>query len=88
VENALRVTPAGGLVIDAAAGRLTVSDAGPGIAAEDLPHAFERFHLRRKDGGASADGSGIGLAIVRELTEAMGGSVEAQSELGRGAAST
>ena len=84
VDNAVRVTPAGGEVtIAAEPGRLRVSDTGPGIAPEDLPHAFERFHLHRRAG--SRDGTGIGLAIVRELTEAMGGSVSVRSEPGGGA---
>ena len=49
---------------------------GPGHPAEEIPRAFERFHLRRRVGRGSPDGAGLGLAIVRELTEAMGGSVE------------
>lgn len=86
VENAIRVTPAGGTVaIAAGPGRLTVADTGPGIPAEDLPHAFERFHLHRRHSRGAPDGSGLGLAIVRELTEAMGGSVAVRSEPGRGA---
>jgi len=89
VENAIRVTPAGGTVtVSAAPGAITVSDTGPGIPAEDLEHAFDRFHLRRRHGRGSPDGAGLGLAIVRELTEAMGGSVAVESSPGAGATFT
>lgn len=89
VENAIRVTPAGGRVtVSAAPGSIVVSDTGPGIPAEDLEHAFDRFHLRRCHGRGSPDGAGLGLAIVRELTEAMGGSVAVTSADGQGATFT
>ena len=85
VENALRSTPRGGSVrILAGPGRLEVVDDGPGIAAEDLPHAFERFYLYDRATDGRRAGTGLGLAIVGELAEAMGGSVEAQSEPGVG----
>jgi two-component system sensor histidine kinase BaeS len=80
VENALRETPAGGSVtVEADGARLLVSDTGPGIAAEDLPHAFERFYLYDKIGRDRLIGSGLGLAIVRQLATAMGGEVGVQS---------
>jgi two-component system sensor histidine kinase BaeS len=86
IENAIRMTPAGGRVeIEVAPGRVVVADTGPGIAGEDVPHAFERFHLRDRSGADPGEGSGLGLAIVRELTEAMGGSVELTSTPGSGA---
>ena len=49
------------------AGLLSVADTGPGIAADDLPHAFERFYLYDKVGKDRPVGSGLGLAIVRQL---------------------
>jgi two-component system sensor histidine kinase BaeS len=80
VENALRATPAGGSVTVAAEGaRLVVSDTGPGIPADDLPHAFERFYLYDKVGRDRLIGSGLGLAIVRQLATAMGGAVGVES---------
>jgi len=86
IENAIRVTPEGGTVTASAepAG-FTIADSGPGIPAAELPHTFERFHLRDRLGQGSASGAGVGLAIVRELTEAMGGTVQAESPPGDGA---
>jgi signal transduction histidine kinase len=55
--------------------RITVSDDGPGVAADRLPHIFERFY--RAGAGASRPGSGLGLAIVTEVANAHGGTAEA-----------
>ena len=86
VENALRESPAGGTVtVRAEPGRLLVIDAGPGIAAEDIPRVFERFYLYDKIGKDRPVGSGLGLAIVRQLVVAMGGTVRVESGLGEGA---
>lgn len=60
--------------------RITISDDGPGIAAADLPHVFDRLWR----GSANVGGSGIGLAIVREIVQAHGGSVDVESEFGAG----
>jgi two-component system, OmpR family, sensor histidine kinase BaeS len=86
LANALRHTPAGGAVtidvgMDGGEALLVVRDTGEGIAAEDLPRVFDRFH-RRADSG----GSGLGLAIVRDLAAAHGGSVSVESDgiAGRG----
>jgi len=90
VSNALRHTPTGGSVTlrvgpadDAV--RITVSDTGEGIAAEDLPFVFDRFwrsdRSRSKLGGA---GSGLGLAIVRQLVQAHGGEISVWSKPGQG----
>lgn len=76
VENALRVTPAGGRVQVRAAGTtLWVEDTGPGLTPDDRDHAFDRFFLYRRYGADRPVGSGLGLAVVRELVHAMGGEV-------------
>jgi signal transduction histidine kinase len=80
VENAIRVSPEGGTVtIEVGPGEVRVSDQGPGIPEEEVPRAFERFHLRARAGGGSEGGAGLGLAIVRELTEAMSGTVDVEN---------
>jgi two-component system, OmpR family, sensor kinase len=80
VENALRETPAGGAVTVAAQpSALVVADTGPGIPADDIPHAFERFYLYDKVGKDRPVGSGLGLAIVKQLATAMGGDVRVES---------
>jgi signal transduction histidine kinase len=86
LDNGIRVSPSGGAVtIAAAPGELRVSDRGPGIPEAELPQAFERFHLRARTGNGSPEGAGLGLAIVRELTETMGGTVTAENLPGGGA---
>jgi two-component system, OmpR family, sensor kinase len=80
VENALRVTPAGGSVrVVASAGSIAVEDTGPGLQAEELPRAFERFYLYSRYGRERPVGTGLGLAIVKQLAEGMGGSVAVSS---------
>lgn len=86
VDNALRATPPDGRVtIEVASGALTVRDTGPGLAPDDLPHAFDRFYLHEKLARGRHDGTGLGLAVVGELAAAMGGSASVESELGHGA---
>ncbi len=86
VSNALRHAPKSGRVaVSAAAGggsvQISVADDGPGIAAEDLPHIFDRFW---RGGGVRVDGSGLGLAIARELVRAHGGRIWVESAPGVG----
>ncbi|MEU1404585.1 HAMP domain-containing sensor histidine kinase [Streptomyces sp. NPDC005728] len=93
VSNALRHTPADGTVTLAARREgedvvLTVTDTGPGIAPEDLPHVFDRFWRAEKSRSRRTGGSGLGLPIVRHLVAAHGGTAEAASEPGRGAVFT
>jgi two-component system sensor histidine kinase BaeS len=63
-----------------------VVDQGPGIAAEDLPHAFDRGYLWARYRGTRVVGSGLGLAIVRALCDAMGVAIRADSGDGGGLA--
>jgi signal transduction histidine kinase len=60
-----------------------VSDSGPGIPAEDLPHMFEKYH-HRAAGNRHPEGSGLGLFIVKAVVEAHGGTVDVRSIPGRG----
>lgn len=62
----------------------SVSDTGVGIPASELPHVFERFHRVEGQRGRTHEGSGIGLALVRELVNLLGGEVKATSEVDRG----
>ena len=83
VENALRLTPAGGSVrIVTAPGSIRVEDTGPGLKPEELGQAFERFYLHSRYGRERPVGTGLGLAIVKELAEGMGGTVAAESTPG------
>ena len=87
LTNGLKFTPPGGRVTLAVAprgelARLSVTDTGPGIPAEELPHVFERFW--RGSRAAAVGGSGIGLAVVSELVRAHSGRVEVESTIGEG----
>jgi two-component system, OmpR family, sensor histidine kinase BaeS len=89
LSNALRYTDPGGRVSlhvrrELAGCVVEVRDTGIGIAAEDLPHVFDRFWRSDRSRSRATGGSGIGLAVVRELVRAHHGRVELRSELGRG----
>jgi signal transduction histidine kinase len=86
IENALRFTQRGGAVtVTAGACLVEVRDQGPGLAHWEVRKAFDRFFLYRRYRGQRAVGSGLGLSIVKELTEAMGGTVTVTSQQGQGA---
>jgi signal transduction histidine kinase len=84
----LRSTTGAAAVVDAEPDtvRIEVRDTGEGIALEDLPRVFERFY--RGDGSDGRVGAGLGLALVKELAETMGGTVEATSSPGEGSCFT
>jgi len=92
--NAVKFTPDGGTIAIGATRKgqvleITVSDDGAGINPEFLPHLFERFSQADPSTTRAQGGLGIGLAIVRHLVEAHGGTVKAESEgIGRGATFT
>lgn len=67
---------------------LTVTDDGPGIAPEHLPHVFDRFYRVDPSRTRGTGGSGLGLAITKHLVEAHGGAVEAASTPGVGSVFT
>ncbi len=67
---------------------LTVEDEGIGISKEDLPHIFERFYRSNDARSANRAGTGLGLAIVKEMVVAHGGTITAESELGKGSTFT
>ena len=67
---------------------LTVSDNGPGISAEHLPHIFDRFYRVDSARTAGQGRTGLGLAITKAIIQAHGGTIEVVSEAGRGATFT
>ena len=84
LENAGKWSGDGGTVeVALAGGELSVRDHGPGIDEEDTPLVFERFY--RSAAARAMPGAGLGLAIVREVAEAHGGTVVAENAAGGGA---
>jgi PAS domain S-box-containing protein len=84
LANAVKFTPAGGTIdVRVAEGptevEMIVKDTGPGIPAEFLPHVFEPFRQGDSAATRTVGGLGLGLAIVRHIVEAHGGTVTAQS---------
>lgn len=89
VGNALKFTPPDGRIEvgvseDAAEWRVTVSDSGLGIAAENLPQLFERFYQVDPSNTHQTGGTGLGLSISKALVEAHGGRIGVTSRLGEG----
>ena len=87
LDNARKWSPAGQPVeVQCRAGQVVVHDHGPGIAAEDLPHIFDRFY--RSPAARGLPGSGLGLAIVAQVVKAEGGTIDAENDPGGGARMT
>ncbi|MDR7868856.1 MAG: ATP-binding protein [Sporomusaceae bacterium] len=93
LTNAVRYTDAGGRVEVATVVEcreekkwivISVGDTGQGIAAEDLPHIFDHFYRADKSRNRKSGGTGIGLAIVKQLVETHGGRVLVESKAGKG----
>jgi signal transduction histidine kinase len=89
IDNAIHYTPSGGRVevgvenkIDGV--RLRVTDNGPGIPEDDLPHIFERFYRVDKSRDRSSGGAGLGLAIAYKIVELHGETLAVESTVGEG----
>ncbi len=99
LENAVRHTPQGGTATVAAATavgtapppeagawvEISVADTGPGIPPDDLPRLFDRFYRVDASRTRATGGAGLGLTIARQLAQAHGGDIRAESRLGAGA---
>lgn len=93
LSNAFKFTPEGGQVrvhteMDNEYFRFSVSDTGSGIPAESLSSIFKRFHQLESNKKQGSEGSGIGLALVKELTELHHGSIDVESTMGKGSTFT
>ncbi|BCA57056.1 putative Sensor histidine kinase [Nitrospira sp. KM1] len=91
LSNALKFSPEGGIVkvlmrpdLKVGVLEVSVSDVGPGIPADDLPHIFERFYQGRTSSKQSLPGSGLGLALAKKVVEAHGGRIWIESEVKKG----
>lgn len=86
IVNALKFTPRGGRItlsatIDQDGCHLSVSDTGCGICAEEVPHLFDRFYVGTQGKGS---GSGLGLYIVKNIVNELGGEISVSSKVGKG----
>ncbi len=89
LDNALRFTPAGGVIqlgalIKGKTIQISVADNGVGIPAEHAPHVFERFYQVRQPGDGDQRSNGLGLSIAKGLVEAQGGTISLESLPGKG----
>lgn len=91
LENAIKFTPEGGRIVISVATEdshleIRVADTGVGIPPSDLPHVFDQFYRVEKARSREAGGTGLGLSIVKHIVTLHGGSVKAESVLGKGTA--
>lgn len=91
IDNAIRYTPSGGRVTVLLRADLerglavgAVSDTGIGIPADEIPRIFEEFYRTEEGKRMQETGTGLGLPIVRQVVEMYGGTIEVESEVGRG----
>ncbi|AXG70752.1 sensor histidine kinase TodS [Kordia sp. SMS9] len=89
ISNAMKHTPSSGYVTFLAAVdndilHIQVTDSGFGIPEEDLPHIFDRFFQSKNADNTLQGGTGIGLALVKELVQLMNGKITVSSEVGKG----
>jgi len=93
LSNAIKFTPEGGqITVDSLRKGnqlyLHIRDTGVGIAPEEVPHVFDRFYQADDSATRQAEGTGIGLALTRELVRLMQGEISLSSELGKGSTFT
>ena len=90
VDNAVKFTESGRVVVEAAPGprdgwlTIAVTDTGPGVPADDLPHIFEPFHQLGPSSTRRTSGVGLGLSIVQRIVTVLGGEIAVSSEIGWG----
>ncbi len=89
IENAIKYTPAGGSIYINVRGDgdriiINVTDTGIGISADDLGHIFQKFYRADNSDTRTIGGTGLGLYLVKQRVEAMGGRVWAESAFGEG----
>ena len=86
--NAVKFTDAGSITISVKSiedqVEISVADTGMGIPSEDLPDIFEEFRQVERQGSTEKEGTGLGLAIARKSVELLGGTISAESEVGKG----
>jgi two-component system, OmpR family, phosphate regulon sensor histidine kinase PhoR len=99
LDNAIKYTPSGGAITltttlvktdDGTPSQITcsVQDSGEGIPPDDVPHVFDKLYRARRLKGRPVEGSGLGLTIAQQIIHAHGGTITAQSELGKGSTFT
>ncbi len=96
LSNAIKFTPEGGTIEfimenvsvkdEIITDRITIKDSGVGMSREFLPHLFEPFSQENNGNKSTSTGSGLGMTIVKQILEIMGGSITVESELGKGTA--
>jgi signal transduction histidine kinase len=88
VGNATKFTTAGSITLSLRrtddAVELSVADTGIGIPSEDLPHIFDEFRQVERQGSTQTEGTGLGLAIAKKTVDLLGGTLSAESEIGKG----
>lgn len=93
VGNAVKFTEQGEVSVDVEAGdasgevvpvKMSVRDTGIGVAAENLPHLFEKFYQADSSASRRFGGTGLGLSISHQLIQLMGGTIQVESQPGRG----
>ena len=89
IDNAIKYTPAGGSIYVNVLGDgdrvlINVTDTGMGISSDDLQHIFQKFYRSDNSDTRTIGGTGLGLYLVKQRVEAMGGRVWAESAFGEG----